>query len=1087
MDIPTTVSVAWTLLSSVFGGVAVNELHRRLVNNWEKQKAEYVQLSQVVHQCLLDAVDSLSRQLSSPEHPYFGSIQDHLDRQEERDRIAGVFREVRSRFPSTGTIYEPVSILGTGDETAPKTEILIQRLGIQEELDRLPPLLRNTFVSQLPTVMWLRFQKLYTTDEVVFRLLVAHFPTAIVQALKSEMAPVHTKMQQIVERIDSKQSEINRVHDKKTPFVVGHVVNDEFVNREQVISEIDSALKQGRLVVLTGSAGIGKTQIAVQYAHRYQESYPDGIVLVDTKPSVQKGFANLHPILFDQPEVNSSDEIRALDVAKYFENRERALIILDDLSNIAQLRQSMYDNYYKLVDFKCRILVTQNNTDTVLPGINNLEPINVGNLDPVHSVKMILQAYKKGAPSIEENELDVLDAHQIATDMEHYPLALFSVCYLLQIQRYVSLRECRAKLQEQPLEELQESEADDTGLSPTGHRFLLATFQQIHDSLPKAAKDLLTAISIFPNNAIYAYPAYALAGLDIDETQSSQSPTRVLGELRKSYLVQKPTANKLLLVTNLFHQWLQQSRKFDDNGFCLRNFTSHFQTIVAIEDLLALYSEEDVAHQVEILSSLASQAKDIPEKLMEQFNSLISLLDRERLSYSYNLSDSSLAAQQLLCVAQNLHLHSWGDKAIQRLIELNQAYFSLRSQTSILSYYVDESDGTENIGIRHAKLQSNGNFVVVDSNRVGWTLTEELTLEDVASVDALHVIDSEGHLLGALSDSQPDTASDTEANNSGRDEETLVVWSAATNSNVLVYSDEPIGIEKCIAISSNGEWMVASPFQSGIKRWHILTASAQDVLTQINGIPIALAISSDGRFIFAAMPTDPKIYVWNEQEGEVPPLSAHTRPITALTLSADASYLASAGEEGEIHIWDMSTMESVKTLRSSKSNVTHMSMGADEDAFLVKVNDDHIIQLWDWKGRYPHLRDIQSKRFNVDLRYVDALNTGRLPTLLYERFKEHGFSLSSQARVEVELAKHRWRVVDVNKLYLIQREGRKLVVYDRSRPSGEIARLSLAYEITSLEIAADNSCITAGDAQGNIFVWDVVIPSASNEEIASQK
>ncbi|MFZ1752800.1 MAG: hypothetical protein WAU10_03615, partial [Caldilineaceae bacterium] len=68
-------------------------------------------------------------------------------------------------------------------------------------------------------------------------------------------------------------------------------------------------------------------------------------------------------------------------------------------------------------------------------------------------------------------------------------------------------------------------------------------------------------------------------------------------------------------------------------------------------------------------------------------------------------------------------------------------------------------------------------------------------------------------------------------------------------------------------------------------------------------------------------------HVWNEQEGEVSFLNDHTRPITALTLSMDASYLSSAGEGGEIHIWDMSTMKRVKTLWSLKSNVTHISMG----------------------------------------------------------------------------------------------------------------------------------------------------------------
>jgi predicted ATPase/DNA-binding XRE family transcriptional regulator/Tfp pilus assembly protein PilF len=53
------------------------------------------------------------------------------------------------------------------------------------------------------------------------------------------------------------------------------------VGREREISEIQLVLKSGRLLTLTGAAGIGKTRLALEVAHRLEHGYADGAVFVD--------------------------------------------------------------------------------------------------------------------------------------------------------------------------------------------------------------------------------------------------------------------------------------------------------------------------------------------------------------------------------------------------------------------------------------------------------------------------------------------------------------------------------------------------------------------------------------------------------------------------------------------------------------------------------------------------------------------------------------------------------------------------------------------------------------------------------------
>jgi predicted ATPase/DNA-binding XRE family transcriptional regulator len=56
------------------------------------------------------------------------------------------------------------------------------------------------------------------------------------------------------------------------------------VGREREISEIQLLLNSGRLVTLTGTAGIGKTRLALEVAHRLQDRYAHGVAFIDLAP-----------------------------------------------------------------------------------------------------------------------------------------------------------------------------------------------------------------------------------------------------------------------------------------------------------------------------------------------------------------------------------------------------------------------------------------------------------------------------------------------------------------------------------------------------------------------------------------------------------------------------------------------------------------------------------------------------------------------------------------------------------------------------------------------------------------------------------
>ena len=66
--------------------------------------------------------------------------------------------------------------------------------------------------------------------------------------------------------------------------------NDRFVGREDLLAELHALLSQDppRPLGLAGLGGIGKTQLAVEYAYRHKTYYPDGIFWFNAAGSARR-------------------------------------------------------------------------------------------------------------------------------------------------------------------------------------------------------------------------------------------------------------------------------------------------------------------------------------------------------------------------------------------------------------------------------------------------------------------------------------------------------------------------------------------------------------------------------------------------------------------------------------------------------------------------------------------------------------------------------------------------------------------------------------------------------------------------------
>ena len=89
---------------------------------------------------------------------------------------------------------------------------------------------------------------------------------------------------------------------RRIPFAARYARLSNFLGRSDDFRRIHALLQTPRgpgaaRVGLHGMGGIGKTQLCIEYAHRYRYYFPDGVFFVDAGADLGHQFASLAPVI----------------------------------------------------------------------------------------------------------------------------------------------------------------------------------------------------------------------------------------------------------------------------------------------------------------------------------------------------------------------------------------------------------------------------------------------------------------------------------------------------------------------------------------------------------------------------------------------------------------------------------------------------------------------------------------------------------------------------------------------------------------------------------------------------------------------
>lgn len=203
------------------------------------------------------------------------------------------------------------------------------------------------------------------------------------------------------------------------PFLVPYPRNPDFVGREADLAQLHQMLLREepagyRPVGLTGMGGIGKTQLAVEYAHAYRDQYPGGIFWLEaTRPLLQE-FADLAGTL-ELTDTTVGPEPAAHHTWAYLDARPDALVIFDNVDKASDLSLPIAPGLIA-ANLGCRILFTTRQRDG-----RPFERFNVKVLPEVPAVRLLLRARPEVA---DEHGPEWGTARRICTSLGCLPLAL---------------------------------------------------------------------------------------------------------------------------------------------------------------------------------------------------------------------------------------------------------------------------------------------------------------------------------------------------------------------------------------------------------------------------------------------------------------------------------------------------------------------------------------------------------------------------------------------------------------------------------------------------------------------------------------
>ena len=176
------------------------------------------------------------------------------------------------------------------------------------------------------------------------------------------------------------------------------------------------------------------------------------------------------------------------------------------------------------------------------------------------------------------------------------------------------------------------------------------------------------------------------------------------------------------------------------------------------------------------------------------------------------------------------------------------------------------------------------------------------------------------------------------------------LWGVDSDKPQSVFQSDPNSLTSTIAVSPNEDLLVTTGStgpQGVVTLWSVPTAKPiRRIESGLSGWPI-VAFSADGKKVACTTPNSKVVSICDCSTGQrIGTLSGHSGNVIALAIGRKGKFIATAGRDGTIRIWSVSSEKQLRQIAVEKVGVKCLAMSPDERLIAAGL-DDGSVAIWD--------------------------------------------------------------------------------------------------------------------------------------------
>ncbi|SFO54729.1 tetratricopeptide repeat protein [Amycolatopsis rubida] len=334
-----------------------------------------------------------------------------------------------------------------------------------------------------------------------------------------------------------------------------------FISRTRALDTLDQWLRPGSstrspAVVLSGPPGIGKTSLAVHWAHRAADWFPGGTIYLDLHgfgPAPRLEPPDIVDRLLQElsyPVDHVVDATARAAVLRQQLTDRAVLVILDDAENSEHVDQLLN------VLSECAVIVTSRRRLSALVRRHELAELSLDRLDDHDSLELFVRRLRGRG----EQEPDA--ARRIAHLCDGLPLALTLVAESAARRPGLSLNTMLDQLRDPEMLLSIGDDGDDQSLR--------TAFSSSYRTLEPPSQAVFRLFGRHPGAEIHVDTLLSAAGRPAAETR------RALETLVALHLIDQPGDTDRYRIVSIFHRYAQTLSDQDHDSGPLRRLLSHY-------------------------------------------------------------------------------------------------------------------------------------------------------------------------------------------------------------------------------------------------------------------------------------------------------------------------------------------------------------------------------------------------------------------------------------------------------------------------------------------------------------------------------